>query len=485
MHTHIGVFLFVDKWRAEETCNTRGITRCEGLDRIGRWWTSYNSRWTSILPNPRPQHHHREKHNIMATQRYHKHRYHRRKYKIAISLLSSFVYFHPSPSSKCECCRKGGIFGVDALPRDRNNKQDPVTTNSFNSMHHTRNGRGRSTRSVALHDSFPCESAADQQDRHPEPEQGIASLGSTSKPVGDNSPLTSSTIGGAGNNNSNDTCGAINPLKTRGGGAEQACMIEIANEVPSILLSDEMLDKIVEDLINAEHSRDVLVGEDEADNEKSNRDAPIDGKVSDIDHCAELSIIEGTLAESHATSGTIPAVAQWIRALILSIVQSIFDLVRKLQKLCRMQQKNCDADRNMITNDGGICTTQQFYPICRNSFAHQASVNMQSRFTFHVSMNNGASTSTKRGREHNNNRRATTVNNLSTHTLSKGINPLPSMIQSSTSRPQMDLTQLQSRLLQRKSSSILISAEKPNIKAPPMQLLNKVRRRIDTSNDAE
>lgn len=448
-----------------------------------------------------PHHRHREKHNIMATQRYHKHRYLRRKYKIAISLLSSFVYFHSSPSSTC--CREGGIVGVDALPRDRNNKQDPVTTNSFNALHHTRNESGRSTRSVALHDSFPCESAADQQHRHPETEQGMASeLGSTSISVGENPPFRSSTIGGTGNNNnsSNDTVGAINPLKTRGGGAEQACMIEIANDVPSILLSDEMLDKIVEELINAEHSGDVLVGDDEAVDEKLNHDALIDGKVSDIDQCAGLSIIEGTPAESHATSGTIPAVIQWIRTRIFSIVQSILDLVRELQKKFTMLQKNCDADRNMITNDGGECTTQQFSkqrkrslypnfskpsPGCRNSFANQASANMQSRFTFHMSMNNGASTSTKRGREHNNNRRATTVNNLSTHTLSKGINPLPSMIQSSTSRPQMDLTQLQSRLLQRKSSSILISAEKPNIMAPPMQLLNKVRRRIETSNDAE
>jgi hypothetical protein len=436
-----------------------------------------------------PHHRHREKHNIMATQRYHKHRYLRRKYKIAISLLSSFVYFHSSPSSTC--CREGGIVGVDALPRDRNNKQDPVTTNSFNALHHTRNESGRSTRSVALHDSFPCESAADQQHRHPETEQGMASeLGSTRISVGENPPFRSSTIGGTGNkyNSSNDTVGAINPLKTRGGGAEQACMIEIANDVPSVLLSDEMLDKIVEDLINAEHSGDVLVEEDEAVDEKLDHDALIDGKVSDIDHCAELSIIEGTPAESHATSGTIPAVVQWIRTCILSIVQSISDLVRELQK------------KFMITNDGGECTTQQFSkqckrspypnfskpsPGCLNSFAHQASANMQSRFTFHVSMNNGASTSTKRGREHNNDRRATTINNLSTHTLSKGINPLPSMIQSSTSRPQMDLTQLQSRLLQRKSSSILISAEKPNIKAPPMQLLNKVRRRIETSNDTE
>ncbi|KAL7428102.1 hypothetical protein ACHAXH_000752 [Discostella pseudostelligera] len=435
--------------------------------------------------------------------RHHKHRYHRRRSQIATCLFSTIIYFHSSSA-----CGKGGV-GVDALPRDRNNKKDLPATNSLNALHRRNHGSGRRTSSVVLNDSFPCESAADQQQEHrPEQElQGVSpSTGSNSNTGGGAASPTTPEIGTVGNNDnsSNGNGSEINPLGTRGGGAEQAC--QMTSDFPSLLLNDDMLDQLVEELINATSTEEPIVEDgDDDDNKESDHDAIVDGRDGAIDQQSNtcLSNIDTKPTKRNVVSGTIPSVMQWIRARLLSIYQSIFAMCRKLQKLCMMQQQTCDADsiarmrfeqQNNIMNDGS-CTNQQYKHSkrslssvlsksshCRRSaFEEQPAAKMQKRFTFHVLLNNNAPTSTKQGRANSHSRSATN-SKLSRAKLSSGTSPLK-QIDQKTPRPRMDIAQLQSKLMQQKSSSILFPAEKPNIKAPPMQLLNKVKGRLNTKSE--
>jgi len=334
-----------------------------------------------------------------------------------------------------------------------------------------------------------------------------ASTGNNSNTGGGVSPPTTSEIGtvGSNSNNSNDTDSEINPLGTRGGGAEHA--FQMTNDLPSLLLNDDMLDQLVEELINATSAEEPIVEDVEnAVSKEWDNDALVDGQDGDIDvqsnNC--LSIIDTPPTKSDMASGTIPTVIHWIRTRLLSIYQSILALCRKLQKLCMMQQQNFESDsiarmrfeqRNNIMNDGR-CTNQKYnkhskrslFSVLnesshcrRNAFEKQTSAKMQKRFTFHVSLNNNASTSTNQGRANSHSRPATN-SKLSPPKLSSRTSPLKQTEQKSPS-PRMDIAQLQSQLMQKKSSSILFSAENPNIKAPPMQLLNKVKGRLVKKNE--
>ncbi len=331
---------------------------------------------------------------------------------------------------------------------------------------------------MALHDSFPCESASDQQ------QQGGISP-STEK---DSSP-SPPAIGISGNNyiHGNDTGCEINRLGIRGGGIEQAR--SITNDVASILLNDEMLDQFVEDLINAETSDELRERDNEADCKELDDDAIVDGKAGDIDRLA-------TPTKSDLAASTIPAVIQWIRTRMLSIFQSILAMFRKLQQLCMIQQRKFDADprvwmrlkqRNNITSDRS-CANQQLPKHSKSNFPQSTieshnSTPMQSRFSFQFSMKNNASTSTEHGRA-TSNRLTAQHRSLSPTKLSSGTTQLR-LIENRTSRPRIDISQLQTRLMQRKSSSILISAENKSIKAPPMQLLNKAKQRLEKGSDFE